>query len=208
MRKLLLAIFVLCLAGGSMVSAAVTTFTPPYSDMGDLDHYSYYVWNINLGSINPQDITGASIVLNDIYDWNGGNENDVLYINLLDWQNSLKSREVYVTNPTLIIGCDSVTGNQFGNTNRIAALGVPEDISIGYANRKDVTVDFTEDLLNVLKGFAVDGKIALGFDPDCHFYNNGITFNVTTATVPAPGAVVLGSIGIALVGWLRKRRTL
>ena len=48
------------------------------------------------------------------------------------------------------------------------------------------------------------GSILSSFDVDNILFSEGGRIDV----IPAPGAVILGSIGVGLVGWLRRRRTL
>lgn len=100
----------------------------------------------------------------------------------------------------LVVGYEMVDDAEADNP--YVTWGVNPDESLGVLF--DLTDGSTYD--DVLAG--LDSGVILiaikvqGFDSEGSegFINNGV--------VPAPGAVLLGSIGVSLVGWLRRRRTI
>ncbi len=78
----------------------------------------------------------------------------------------------------------------------------------------DITHDWTSDLSDdyitlMLTGptstFYASGSVGLQT-----YIDNGILADpeLTLVTIPAPGAILLGGLGVAIVGWMRKRQTL
>ncbi len=69
------------------------------------------------------------------------------------------------------------------------------------------TYTFTEQQLGVLTNFLANGyDFALGFDPDCHFDNAGISLSLTTGAitaapaVPEPASIILLGTGLLAAG--------
>ena len=78
----------------------------------------------------------------------------------------------------------------------------------GPASKTNVVYNFDDLLIGILTTYAGDGSFGFGMDPDCHYYNDGITFSIETerTPVPEPGTMMLlgfGMLGLAVYG---KRR--
>ena len=58
--------------------------------------------------------------------------------------------------------------------------------------------DLITSQLSALTAYLSDSKFGIGFDPNCHYYNTGMSFTIVTGTVPEPATLLL--VGAGLIG--------
>lgn len=176
-----------------IAAAGTYTFSPSDKDLADLDHYYAYQWGFDLNVPAGEVITGATLKIKNIYDWTKEN-NDILNITMLD--DPAKGIKTYYDNQG---GGDFFAGKG-------VKVGSWTDPIGGYARNVNLEFNFEDlGLLDDLNKFAADGRLGFGFDPDCHYFNDGVYFTVHTAPVPEPMTMTLLAAG-GVAALIRRRR--
>jgi hypothetical protein len=173
----------------AVAGASTYTFTPTPTNLWNLDHNEAYTWGIDSTKLPSNEvITGATLSFDQIYNWQI--EPNTLYIHLLN-------------NPSA-----GSTGHwDYRPGDYFSGQGVLIDTysdSDGPNSKIDLTYSFTADQISALTTYAQNGTFGFGFDPDCHYYNGGIKFEVTTAPAPEPATLLL--LGSGLLGLVGVRR--
>lgn len=206
MRKVLcfLAGVAVCL-GAVPALGGTYTFQPSPADLYDLNHYRYYAWGIDWSVPDGECISGAQVSIDNINDWTN-ESGDILHIRLVD---SLPSVFYFAGSwPGVKIGYDGQ-----GAADAFAGYGVPigtyTDPGPG---QEDISFTFDAAQLSALDAYiANDGIFGLTFDPDCHYYNDGISLAIYTKdcppAIPEPMTALALTAGLGGLGaYLRRRR--
>ena len=217
-RKLvLLFATAILLALPAVASADVVTFQAPATgatssspNQFNLDHHDAYTWRIGGVDLTGKTITSATLSFKNISNWDS-NAN-MLFIHLLDTAKNAgvasfqdaPANQVPVTDIN-----DDFAGTRYLN-NPLVNAGTANTFLAQHSFTTTATnfvYTFTADQLQILSAYFMNGgDIAFGFDPDCHFWNNGITFSFTTCPTPTPEPATLALLGTGLAGLYYRRR--
>lgn len=186
---------------------------------------------ISKATISIKNITNWNNLRNELFinlidnPWTGSTSSTQVDLRYLTNENAPRSDSVrsnYFTNTSATNGYSLLTHN---NGQAVTYLTSFTDTN-GSNTKENYSYDFTGGQISTLQAYL--GTLAgyqkysngttnnltkprwdlgLGFDADCHYWNDGVSFTVTTASVPDSGAT-LGLLASVLGGLALLRRSL
>lgn len=214
MKKTLFALATLVLLAFPAAALADTiTFRPTPADMSDLDHHRAYSWRVNNVNLNGQTITGARLTIKNIRNWD--NNRNILFIHMLDTAR-FAGVASFVDDPTNAapvtdIRDDFIDPRYHNRSNWLVAPGTAGTFLTSPSfttTARTFVFDLNAAQLNILAAYIANGgDFAFGLDPDCHFFNDGLKFEIFTSptAVPEPTTMVLLATGLGGL-YLRRRK--
>ncbi len=218
-----------------VASAATQVFTPADSDVFDLDHTQAYAWGLKYTVPTGETITGARLIISNIWNWQV--ETNSLKITLMNTPPAYGTSSTIGTSSNYLVTKDDAenvsdywekyknNGNKkWDGWDRMFTWSDADssatkntlvydfnNLYVYNANQTQLlqTISGGPASLTEFKNFIQDGIIGIGFDPDCHYYNDGVKLEITTRketnTVPGPMAVLPFALGF--IASIRRRRT-
>jgi len=183
------------------------------NDIYDLDHTYAYEWALTIPDVpDGYSLDWVSVLVGNLTDYRYAPGTDKLFINLLDTPKSKRSGSGSIGTATNYVNRYSDGGttasNYFANWPGDHALLDTYVDTNGYSPNNPATWDDYE--LRVTDetqlGWVADGKFGWGIDPDCHFYNSGITLTAHASAPELPPALLLGAVPVAGLAMRRYRK--
>ncbi|MBC8141420.1 MAG: hypothetical protein H7Y38_08255 [Armatimonadetes bacterium] len=232
LKRIALAALIGAMVSGIAYAQTTTThYTPNPSDMGDFDHHKLCTWKLTDIDLSTREIVSASLSFDNIRNWNA--EPNVLHMYLFDNAKYNGVKGFFDDNPNnenVTDLTDDFINPRYHNGKDATGANAPWLINPGTASTFLVdksfgtsATDYKYDFIangkaNVLTQYLLNGNnLAFGFDPDCHYFNDGVKFSITTRPasspggqygnqIPEAGTVSLLAIGAGLIGSILVRR--
>lgn len=207
----ILVVIAICALGSSARAAlSQLSFQPNPVDLNDLDHHYSYTWRLDNINLNNALITSATLSFANIANWD--NTANMLFVYLLDTAKG-SGVQSFQDHPLDEAPVGDIV-DHFANGAVIPSL-ITSSTAMTKLFQKSFTTTgttytytFNASQLAALTSYINNGHdIAFGFDPECHFFNDGITFTMNLATpIPEAGTVLPVAILVFVATVLETRR--